>query len=160
MNLNFPIDKKQHARLNWSYLMSTARQYAAYKRIKQLQNEDHQRKAYGMMPIPARHPQVCGCGRVFNVKDGYGHDGVSCSLRPGYPIVKFEGKWMNTACVDQIKLDRFRVTCPFVRELRTKRHDRWVPVDWTSDPKVAQLWREVIALQENPLCDERVVERT
>jgi hypothetical protein len=137
--------------------MSTARQIAAYREIKQTRLEENQRKAYGMVPIKARHPQACGCGRVYNISDGYGRDGVACSMRVGDRIVKFEGKWMNVNCVENIKQDRFRATCRFVLEERTPKG--WRATGWTDDPKQAQTWRELCAMIDNPELGERVVDR-
>jgi len=113
---------------------ASAKQAAAYRLIKQRQCEDHQRQAYGMLPISARHPGRCGCG--------------SHQFIPGNKIVKFRGSWWVTGCVEDIRLAESRAAAPFVKQVETR--EGWKPIDWSYEAKVADLWDEELQDEPNP----------
>ncbi len=138
--------------------MSTSKQIRAYREIKQARNEQHLKNTYGMLPIAARHPQACGCGRVYNITDGYGRNGVTCSFRVGDKIVKRDGKWMNVACVASILEDQACASARFVLEEKTSRGE-WRAKGWTNDPLEASCWARMAAELEPQYGEERVTER-
>lgn len=134
--------------------MSTARQLSAYKEICRKRVEDHQRKAYGMLPITARHPGHCPCGQT--APGPYGRGTQACPFGHGDKIVKFRGAWWNTVCVDRVQQEEFKASARFILvEDFTKRTGEvkvWEK-GWTNDPAEAERWTR------NLMDDERVVTR-
>lgn len=115
--------------------------FAAYKRVKNAQHDDHLRKTYGMLPIRARHPGHCACGQ--KAPGPYGRGEQDCPFDAGTPIVKFRGAWWNTICVDRVKLAEWRSTCRFVRQVLVKGD--WRDLDWSDEDNRAALWLEEMA---------------
>jgi hypothetical protein len=144
--------------------MSTRRQIAAYREICNARHEDHMRKTYGMLPIPARFMGKCGCGRIFEERDGW-TAGTPCRFGRGDKIARFRGGWWNLQCIDRVKAEEFQQSARFVLEDVITLKDGTIKAfakAWTNDPKEADIWsRNAADLAEiDPTNVERVIDRS
>jgi hypothetical protein len=130
--------------------MSTLRQRVAYREILDKRHQEHQIRAYGMVPIAARHPGHCPCGQT--VPGPYGRGTQACPFGPGDKIVKFRGAWWNMICVDRVTQDEFKASAKFVLEEVFANGKTWAKA-WTNDPVEAENWRR------NLSDDERIIDR-